>query len=301
VIQLPLEPNQYYEGIFVNPDAIDARQKQYLAKMVRSVLKEAGEMSIAPKLFVPNPLEAKMGTEGKFYDWGQLIARLKPDGVPTGFQKLKPTEHAYSLDEYEVKVGITDRAKINSQMQAQDLLTAGNAARAFARAFDAQAFNHVKADMQTTGGTDWSAATDAQVLEELDTMLSEVDDEGFDADALILTRKQRSRITKIGLTYANPLTAEDLIKKEHPTIKNIYIWRKIRVKKPDGSTETMFDPTGYAFCIDTKACGVFTQRPTTVEKYRDVDAGVDFAYMRKYFKTDLVQLGAGHQLDGLVI
>ena len=297
-----LEPNQYKEGLFKNPDALDARQKKYLAKMVATVLKQAGEMSIAPNLFVPNPLTPAMGTEGKFYDWGQLVARLKPDGIPTGISKIEPSDHQYSLDEYEVKVGITDRAKINSQMQAQDMLTAGNSARAFSRAFDSQAFNEVKTDMPTTNGTDWSAETDANVLDQLDNIIGLVDDEGFDADALIMTRKQRSRLTKIGLTYANPLTAQELIQKEWPSIKKIYIWKKIKVKKPDGSGyEEMFDPTGYLFVIDTKACGVFTQRPTTIETDRDVEAGVDFAYMRKYFKTDLVQLEAGHQLDSLVI
>jgi len=299
---MPLEPNRYYEGLFVNPDAIDARQKEYLAKLTRSVLKEAGEMSIAPQLFVPNPLDAKMGTEGKFYDWGQLVARLKPDGIPTGLGKVKPSDHSYSLDEYEVKVGITDRAKINKQMQAQDLLTAGNAARAFSRAFDAQAFNHVEADCNTTSGTNWSTETDANILDQLDGIIGEVDDKGFDANAMIMTRKQRSRLTRIGLTYANPLTAEELIMKEWPMVKKIFIWKKIEIEKPDGSGyETLFDPTGYLFVVDTKACGVFTQRPTTIEKDRDVEAGIDFAYMRKYFKTDLVQLDAAHQLDSLVI
>jgi hypothetical protein len=298
---MPIDSNQYYEGIFVNPDAMDAKTKEYLAKMVSSVLKQAGEMSIAPSLFVPNPLDAKMGTVGKFYDWGQLVARLKPDGVPTGLSKIKPTDHSYELDEYEVKVGITDKAKLNGQMQAQDLLTAGNSARAFARAFDAQAFNTVLTDMNSTGGSNWSTETDANVLDQIDNCIGFVDDAGFDPDAMVMTRKQRSRITKIGLTYANPLTAEELIQKEWPQVKKIHIWKKIQVKKPDASVEMMFDPTGEFFVIDTKACGVFTQRPTTLESFRDVDAGVDFAYMRKYFKTDLVQLDAAHKLDSLVI
>lgn len=299
---MPLEPNQYYEGLFKNPDAIDARQKQYLAKMVGSILKQAREMSIAPNLFVANPLDRKSGTTGKFYDWGQLVARLKPDGVPTGLGKIKPTDLPYELDEYETKIAITDRAKLNSDMNAQGLLSAGDHARAFARAVDADAFNGVKADMETTSGTNWSTETDANVLDQLDGIIGEVDDDGFDADALVMTRKQRSRLAKIGLTYSNPLTAEDLIKKEWPQVKEIHIWKKIRAKKPDGSGyEEFFDPTGYLFAIDTKACGVFTQRPMTLENDRDVEAGVDFAYARKYFKTALVQLDAGHQLDSLVI
>jgi len=299
---MPLEPNQAYEGLFKNPDAIDARQKQYLAKLVGSVLKQSFEMSITPHLFVSNALDRKAGTSGKFYDDGQLIARLKPDGIPTGLSKIKRTSIGYELDEYETKIAITDRAKLNMDTNAQGILSAGDHARAFSRAVDAQAFTHVKADMETTSGTDWSAATDTDVLNQLDGILGEVDDDGFNADAVVWTRLQRSRISKIGLSYSNPLTAEDLIKKEYPQIKNTYIWKKIRAKKPDGSGyETFFDPTGYLFAIDTKACGVFTERPMTLENFRDVDAGVDFAYARKYFQTALVQLDAAHQLDSLVI
>ena len=100
-----------YEVLFKNPDAIDARQKKFLAKLVGSVLKQAGEISIAPMLFVSNSLERKAGTTGKFYDWGQLVARLKPDGIPTGLGKIKPSSVTYELDEYETKVAITDRAQ----------------------------------------------------------------------------------------------------------------------------------------------------------------------------------------------
>lgn len=299
---MPLEPNMYHEGLFKNPDAIDARQKQYLAKLVGSILKQAGEMSIAPNLFVPNPLDRKSGTEGGFYDWGQLIARKKPDGVATGISKILPTDVRYSLDEYETRIGITDRAKINSDTNAQGLLSAGDHARAFSRAVDAQAFNTVKTDMETTSGTDWSVETDANVLDQLDGIIGNVDDDGFDADALIMTRKQKSRIKKIGLTYANPLTALQLVQAEHEDIKKIHTWKKIRAKKPDGSGfEEFFDPTGNLFVIDTKACGVFTQRPMTLESDRDVESGVDFAYARKYFKTALVQLDAAHMLKDLVI
>lgn len=298
---MPLEPNKYHEGMFKNPDAIDARQKMYLAKLVGSILKQAGELSIAPQLFVPNPLDRKSGTEGKFYDWGQLVARLKPDGIPTGIGKLKPTDIAYSLDEYETKIAITDKAKINTEMGAQSLLDAGDHARAFARAVDAQAFNMVKSDMATTSGTDWSSETDANVTAQLDGIIGSVDDAGFDPDAIIMTRAQRSRLAKIAMGYATPLTVEQYIQTNWPGVKKMYIWKTIRVKKPDDSWETLFNPTGYLFAIDTKACGVFTQRPMTLENDRDIEAGVDIAYARKYFKTALVQTDAAHQLDSLVI
>lgn len=299
---MPLAQNTYNEGLFVNPDAIDAKQKIYLAKMVSSVLKQSGEISIAPQLFVSNPLDRKAGLEGKFYDWGQLIARLKPDGLPTGDQKVKATKTEYILEEYETKIPITDGAKINLGMGAQDLLSAGNHARAFSRAVDAQAFNLVKTDMETTSGTNWSTETDKNVIAQLDGAISEPRLDGFNVDAIVWTAAQRTRFAEIGMNYANMLTAEELIAKKWPGIKTTFIWDKIRAKKPDGSGyEEFFDPTGNLFVIDTKACGVFTQRPMTVENDRDVEAGIDIAFARKYFATALVQLDAAHQLDSLVI
>ena len=299
---MPIETDQYHNGIFLNPDAMDARTKKYLAKMLRNVLAEATESAIAPSLFVNNPLPAEHGTVGKLYDWGQVVAMLKQDAVPTGVQHIKPTDHTYELDQYEVKVGITGKAKINSQMEAQDILTEGNAARAFQRAFDAQAFNHCKADMNTTSvGTGWASATDAEVLEDIDDMLGEIDDKQFMANAAVFTRKQWTRIGVIGMNYANVLTAEQLIKNKWPDVQNIYIWRKIQVKMPDGTWLELFNPEGYCMALQTNACGVYTQKPTTVEFVRDAFADVDFGLMRKYFKTDLVQKDAGHMLDNIGI
>ncbi|MHA1136521.1 MAG: hypothetical protein ACTSSE_08545 [Candidatus Thorarchaeota archaeon] len=299
---MPLEPEKYYEGLFVNPDAISAKQKMYLAKMVKSVLKESGEMSLAPQLFVANPLDRKAGLKGKFYDWGQLIARLKPDGISTGDQKIKASDTEYTLEEYETKIPITDAAKINLGMSAQDLLSAGNHARAFSRAVDSQAFNLVKDTMATTSGTDWSSETDKNVLAQLNGIIKKPRQAGFNPDAIVWTSDQRSRIDDIGMNYANMLTAEELIAKKFPGIKKTYIWDIIQAEKPDGSGyEEFFDPTGYLFVIDTKACGVFTQRPMTLENERKADAGIDIAYARKYFATALVQTKAAHQLDSLVI
>lgn len=299
---MPLEPNKYFEGLFVNPDAIDAKQKMYLAKLVKSVLKQAGEMSIVPLLFVANPLDRKAGLEGKFYDWGQLIARLKPDGIPTGDQKVKASKTEYTLEEYETKIPITDGAKINLGMGAQDLLSAGNHARAFSRAVDSQGFNLVKDTMESTSGTDWSSETDKNIIAQLDGIIAEPRLDGFVADAIVWTSAQRSRFAEIGMNYANMLTAEELLAKKWPGIKKTYIWDIIRAKLPDGSGyETFFDPTGNLFVIDTKACGVFTQRPMTLENDRDVEAGIDIAFARKYFATALVQNDAAHLLDSLVI
>lgn len=297
---MAIEGNQYQEGIFVNPDAIDARERKWLAKLLGSILEKSSEESIVPKLLVPNQLTPEMGTEGKFYDWGQLVARFKPDGVSTDVQKIKPSSTAYSLDEYEVKVGITDRAKINSQMQAQDMLTAGDFGRAFARAFDAQGLETIRDDLPTTSGTDWSAETDANILDQLTALFDNIWNAGFKPKAVAMTQAQQTRIARIGLGYATPITVPELFDKQW-NIGELHIWRKIDYKEPDGSSTTMFDPTGHLAVIDIDACGVFSQRPTTIEKVRDAFAGVDFAILRKYFKSDLVQLDGGAVLDSLVI
>jgi len=297
---MPIEGNQYQEGIFVNPDAIDARERKWLAKLLSSILMKSAEEAIVPSLLIPNQLTPEMGTEGKFYDWGQLVARFKPDGVPTDVQKIKPNSLPYSLDEWEVKVGITDRAKINGQMQAQDMLTAGDSGRAFARSFDAQGLETLRDDLPTTSGTDWSAATDADILDQLTAHFDNIWNAGFRPKATCLTQAQETRLARIGMGYATPITVPEMFDKLWK-IKETFIWRKIIVKKPDGTTLTMFDPTGHLMTLDVDAVGVFSQRPVTIEKIRDGFAGVDFAIMRKYFKSAIVQETAGHVLDNLTI
>lgn len=297
---MAIEGNQYEKGLFINPDAIDAREKKWLGKLLGSILKKSAEESIVPSLLVPNILTPEMGTEGKFYDWGQLVARLKPDGVPTELQKIKPSTKTYSLDEYEVKVGITDRAKINSQMMAQDMLTSGDSGRAFARAFDSQGLTAVRDDLTTTSGTDWSSETDANILDQITGIMGDVWDAGFTPKAVVMTQAQLSRLAQIGLGYATPITVPQMFTQQW-NVGQIYVWRKINIKEPDDSTATLFDPTGYFGVLDVDAVGVFTQRPVTIEKVRDAFAGVDFAIMRKYFKSDIVQTTAGAILDSLVI
>lgn len=297
---MAIEGNQYQEGIFINPDSIDAKEKKWLAKLLSSILVKSGEEAIVPSLLVPNQLTPEMGTEGKFYDWGQLVARFKPDGVPTDVQKIAPSDIRYSMDEYEIKVGITDRAKINGQMQAQDMLTAGDSGRAFARSFDAQGLETLRDDLPTTSGTDWSSETDANILDQITAHFDNIWDAGFTPKATTLTQAQQSRIAQIGLGYATPITVPELFEKQWG-IKELKIWRKIIVKNPDGTTRTLFDPTGHFMTVDSDAVGVFSQRPVTIEKVRDAFAGVDFAIMRKYFKSAIVQSTAGHVLDNLTI
>lgn len=299
---MPLAPNQNDKGMFLNPQAIDARTKKWLAKLVTNVLKEAEEESLVPMLLVPNPLTREMGTQGKFYDWGQLVAHLKPDAVPTGVQAPKPGDVTYELDEYEVKVGISDRAKLNSQMSAQDMLNAGKSGRAFARAIDAQGLTEYR-DNSATGAAagGWDVATDATIMQEIAAAMDAIWNAGYTPDAIVMTQAQSARIARIGLTYSTPLTAKQLLQAQHETIKNLYIWRKITYIDQDGSTITLFDPTGYFGILATKSFGVFTQRPVTVETFRDVDAGVDFAYMRKYFQAKTIQSDAGYVISGCVI
>ena len=296
----PIEGNQYQEGIFVNPDAIDARERKWLAKLLGSVLELAKEEAIVPSLLVANQLTPEMGTRGKFYDWGQTVARFKPDAIPTDVQKISPSSIDYELDEWEIKVGITDRAKINSQMQAQDQLTAGDSGRAFARAFDAQGLETLRDGLPTTSGTNWSTETDANILDQLTAHFNNIWDAGFRPKATCYTQAQETRLAQIGMGFATPITVPEMFEKLWK-IKETHVWRKIVVKNPDGTTTTMFDPTGHLVTVDKDATGVFSQRPVTIEKVRDAFAGVDFAIMRKYFKSAIIQTTAGHVLDNLTI
>ena len=291
------------KGIFHNPDAIDAKLKKHLAKQLESVLKVATEKSIIPGLMVNNPLSPEMGTEGKFYDWGQLVAVKKADGAPTYIQKVKPGVSRYELEEYEVKVGITDRSRINSQMGAQAQLDAGKAGVAFARAMDSDGFNAMLSDISaTTVSTNWNSITDDAVFTDISDERVTILDAGFEPNTIILTELAMNRLRQVAFgAFATPVTAERLLK-EHLGFSNVLIWRLLTHQDENGDTIIDFDPTvdDHTIAIfDKDALGVFTERPTTMEVARDAFAGIDFAIMRKYFKTAIIQTLAGRLINGI--
>lgn len=285
-------------GVFKNPDAVDAKTLKCFAKMRSQILKKAAELSYAGDVTVPNPLPVEHGLRGKFYDWGQLVALPKPEGAATGVQKLEAGSVEYEMSRHEVKVGITDEASINAQMNAQNLLTVGQAGRAFARAIDSDCFNEFLDGSNTTAGTDWDTETDVNIRKQLVTAKDEIEDIGFVANKVLMTSKQMERIGRIESISRGYNTVESYLQSIFPDA-DILTWRKIRYRDEHLVWHTLFDPAGKLAILDKDGFAVFSQRPLTVEFKRDVDHGVDYAYNRKFFATKVAQKEAGHLLTGL--
>jgi len=295
---------QYEEGIFVNPNAMDVRQKKAFGKLLESVLKVASDKIVVQDLFVMNNLTKEQGTEGKFYNWGQLTAMLKPDAVPTGLQKVEVGTVEYSLHEYEVKVGITDRSKINSQMNAQGILTAGSAGQAFARSMNAVAFTEVYTTNVATAvaGGAWTpgVATDNAVMTDIINAQGRLRAAGFDTSVALLTFAQKSRLASIGRGIGAGMSFKTFMN-EHLEISNYIVVDVITEVLPDGTNNVLFNPTGSFCLLDKSAYGVFSQRSTTLEFVRDSFAGIDFGIMRKYYAAQGVQASACQEITGCVI
>lgn len=300
---MPLQGKIYEEGIFVNPNAMDTRQKKSFAKLLESVLKVASDKIVVQDLFVMNNLTKEQGTEGKFYNWGQLTAMLKPDAVPTELQKVEAGIEEYSLLEYEVKVGITDRSKINAQMDAQSILTAGQAGQAFARSMNAIAFTETYAsNVATAAAAAWSpgTATDIQILNDILTAQGRLRAAGFNASVALLTFAQKSRLAQIGWNIGAGMTFKTFMT-DQLEIPNWIVVDQINEVFPDGTANIMFNPAGSFILMDKSAYGVFSQRSTTLEFVRDAFAGIDFGIMRKYYAAKGVQTTACQEITGCVI
>jgi len=287
-------------GVFKNPDAVDLRTLKAFAKLRSDILKVASEKSLITEVTVDNPLAVEHGLIGKIYDWGQLVALKKSEGVPTGVQHVKPGSIDYQLEQHEVKVGITDEGKINSTQSAQDILSAGQAGMAFARSIDSQCFNEFVANSNGTTGTNWDTETDVNIRKQLRGAGDVVEDLGFDITTVIMTTGQLERIGRIESIVRGYNTVEGYMNSIFPGAK-ILTWKQIKYKDEHLVWQTLFNPVGKLMLLDKDAFSVFTQRPTTAEFKRDVDAGVDYAYMRKFFKTKIAQKEAGYLLTGLTL
>ena len=295
-----LEDLKFDRSVFKNPDAVSYKLLMQFAKMRSSVLKSASEKTLLQDITVNNPLPVDHGLEGKFYDWGELVAVKKPEGATTGVQRPVPGTTKYVLEQSEVPVGITDEATINSQLKAQNLLTAGQSGKAFARAMDSDVLNEFVNESNSTAGTNWDTETDVNIRKQLREAGDEVEDVGFDVSTILMTSGQLERIGRIESIVKGFNTVEKYMLDIFPgaTLKK---WRKIRYKDDHLVWQTLFDPVGKLILLDKAGFAVFTQRPTTMEFYRDVPAGVDYAYMRKFFGSKVVQKDAGHMLTGLTL
>jgi len=287
-------------GIWLNGNALDKRTRMQFAKMVGAVLKEAGNMSILPELVIPNPLPAAHGLDGKFVAWTDLVAAKKPEGSQTEIQRPELKEGVtYRLEQWEEVIGITDEAKINGQLGAQDLLNAGNAAKGFARAIDADGLAALYGLTPTAASGDWSTATDQDIIDDIGGAVDSIETGGFDPTHIILDRNQWLRISNMEWVINTSKTATDYLNQVFGL--KVVMSRKISYVDSAGTRVDMFDPVDKVMIMDKAGYAVWSQRPTTIELERDVSRGVDLAYMRKFFKTVRVQDDAAVLLDGIVI
>ncbi len=287
-------------GVWLNSNALDKRTRMQFAKMVGQVLKLAGNISILMDLTIPNPLPAAHGLDGKFVTMTELLASKKPEGSETETQRPELKESVtYRLEQWEEVIGITDEAKINGQLGAQDLLNAGNAAKGFARAIDADGLTELYARAGTAASGDWSAATDQDIIDDIGGAVDSIETEGFDATTIVLSRQQWYRISNMEWVIQASKTATEYLSSVFGL--DVVMSRNISYEDSAAVRVDLFDPTDEVLIMDKAGFAVFTQRPTTVELDRDISRGIDLAYMRKFFATKRVQDGASVRLTGTVI
>ncbi len=294
------EPLQYHQGMLINPDAVDIRSRKYLSKMLKDVLKTAGDKVTVTDLFRPNVLTREQGTSGKLWNLSQYTAKRKDDATPTKVQKIISGEVEYELYQYEVKVAITDKAKLNSQMTAQGLLTAGQAGRAFARRLDADGYNEMQTGNVVTAAATaaWDVATDAQIEADINAATDRLDDAGFHDHVVIMTKAQKSRISVIARGIGAGITFKTYMDEELG-LSTFRMITRIREMLPDGTWNTLFNPFDHFIVMDKDAWGVFSQLKTTMEYMRDVPAGVDFAFIRKWWGFQGIQANACQVISGV--
>lgn len=294
---MALYGRQFFNGIIVNPFAMDKRTHTAFAKHLAKILKIARIKTKATVLLKNNPLGPEEGTEARVFNYSQFTARLKPEGVPTGAQRLMIDSVTYSLNEWEVKTAITDRAKINSRMNVNDVFNAGDAARALIRAIDSEILNEMIAGTNTItvipGGQEWSpaAGTDAQIITQIDGAIGRLENAGFEPGMAVMSRAQKTRLAEIGRGIGAGLSFEQFWK-DHLNLSAYMVVPQITEVNEDGSNRQMFTPFDNFALIDTEAWGIMSQRPTGLEYFRDTDAGVDLGYIRKYFRAHGIQANA---------
>lgn len=277
----------YYRGEFKYSDALNAKEVEALGKMVSTVIKSTADKAIVPNLFASAKLKKADGIHAKLYDWSIGVALQKPEGGPSGVQKITPTTYDIILSQWEYKVGITDEASITGNITATDVLSAPRAGRAFARAIDADGFDAViNGGTPATGTHDWSSASDDDVIDDITSAVQALEDAGYEAKTMLATPTQRGRLMKItnGLTNPRPLKQYMIDQFGLEIVK----YNKITYKKDDGTIVDLFNPNKNLVIGDFAGSTVFAQLPMRTEAYRDVESGVNYALMRKFFKSSVL-------------
>lgn len=282
-------------GIFTNTDALSDRVLERLSKSVRTVLKVADEETMITNITVPNEPD---GMEIIFHTQTQDMAFVKPELAETPSQKrLNQLKAEDRLRRWEVRLAISDEAMKNKKANAGDLIGATNAGKAFAKAMNAEGFlNMYNGVAGVNAAAPWNAATDAQIEDDINTALDQIDDEGFTGDTILLNRMQWGRLHRVANIVNTGMKVEDWLNEFGLTPMRV---RNINYKNNAGTLINLFSPVGNTLIFDKRAYSVFTQEPMTGDVENDVKIGATVAYLRKYFRTTPVQTEAAYRISGV--
>jgi len=306
-------------GTFQNADALNKDVIERFSTLIGEIMKVASEKTYIPDLTVPTIPD---GLRVIMHDTTRPLAMEKPEGAETPQQRIEWEQIVnQQLKRWEVRVGITDEAKITGQLTAQELLqfdngpvmAAGdmqrvqNAGRAFAKAMNAEGLAAMYAGATGTpsgsGAGGWAAAADAVIDNDIEGMIVRMETEGFFPDWLLSSRQARSRLRRMAWVTGSAKSIADYMAQYTDDINGVTIKTMVVTpiiyKDGNGNNVVLFTSVGSALMIDRAAYAAFAQREMTTEFWRNAPAGVDEAIMRKFWLTVVAQPDAGERLTGL--
>ncbi len=306
-------------GTFLNEDALNKDVIERFSTLIGEIMRVATEKTYIPQLTVPTIPD---GLRVIMHDTTRPIAFEKPEGAETAQQRIEWEQKVnQQLKRWEIRVGITDEAKITGQLTANELLKfddgpvyqAGdiqriqNAGRGFSKAMNAEGlaamYGALTGTPSTSGAGGWATATDAQIDNDIESMIVRMETEGYNPDWFMSSRQARSRLRRMVWVTGSAKDIDDYLKQYkddmNGTIIKSMVVTPIIYKDGNGNNTILFSPVGNVLMIDRGAYAAFAQREMVTEFWRNTPAGVDEAVMRKYWLTVVAQPDAGELLTGV--
>lgn len=292
-------------GIFLNADALNKDVIERFSTLIDKALKEATFESLIPKITVPFKPD---GLRVMLHTISNTQAYEKTEGAETPAQRPEWQQQVNDqLKQWEIKVEITDEAKITAKYSATDLLNAGmpgadaqqaqDVGSGFARAVDAEGLGTLYGALTPTAAAlAWAAAGDASIENDLDGMKLRASILGHKPDTILLTTSALSRIRRMAWVVNTSKSPQEYLKENYGL--NAIEIDPIIYLDGNGTAFTLFTPFDQVLMFRLKSFGLFSQLPTTAEAMRDAKAGVDAAMVRKFWLTSVGRPEAGQLLSG---
>lgn len=292
-------------GMFLNADALNKDVIERFSTLIDKALKEATFESIIPRITVPFKPD---GLRVMLHTVSNTVAYEKTEGATTPAQRPEWEQKVNDqLKQWEIKVEITDEAKITAKASATDLLNAGmpgadsqqaqDVGSGFARAVDAEGLGTLYGGLvPVAAALPWAGANDASIENDLGGMKLRCSIRGHKPDTILLTGAALSRIRRMAWVV-NTSKSPQAYFKENYNLNAIEI-DPIIYLDGNGTASTLFTPFNQVLMFRLKSFALFSQLATTAEAKRDVDAGVDAAMVRKFWLTSVGRPEAGQLLSG---